>query len=596
MIAVTKAVTILLLVTVVFCQPCPKKCHCRQKQMTCSNLSEFPEYIPESTEKVILWYLKLDEIPSDAFSSLSNVTKIEIYKSEIKYLKGCTFSFLSDIHSLTLHSVRVQEIQPFAFHSLSNIEKLTLYNVTVDVIHPNAFFNISLVTYFEFHNVSVKLFDSYAVRKLREIGGLSVFNSNIKKLKNNAFFELATVESFSIGKNRIEELECRTVESLSMTLPSFFFYNNEMECSCSLSWLLRHVRNPRNQSLRYTLKSNSCKGQKKRVTLSDLTASDFSCGQETLGYCFSSPPPVSSAPCAHVPQETITNSAHPSTSAVSSRGQTVDYRSPSTSDGSLHLSPSVRPDTTAEHVNGLHNSASPTSLLSFTTSTIEPTSFPVTDKKTTVPSATDVGDKMNPVKEHYPFESSSRSLLPTVKLFSEPISPPVSKSERLTTIPSITDVNEKLYHQDVGFNSTSATVSATPQSGERPTIMNLPLSKKTIVADTTVNGRVDSGQSPEMTQSGEENATPIPKVRTPSATRNIRVPLSPTSDTVTGETKASSPAPISTKAMTVGSRSTTVVSRQAESESDSKESRIMDDRQAFEKHPKYAVKPSGGRG
>lgn len=561
----TKGLAILMLVTVVVCQR--NGCRNRQNQMTCLNLTEFPEDIPQSTERMTFWYLKLDEIPSGAFDNLPNLTKIEIYESEIKYLKGCTFSYLSNLYSLTLHSVRVQEIEPFAFQSLSSIEKLILYNVTVDVIHSNAFFNISLVRLFDFHNLTVEIFDSYAVRQLHGIGSLNIFNSNIEKLKSNAFFALDAVERFQIRNNRIEKLECRTVETLSKTVPSFLFYKNEIGCSCSLSWLLPLIHSHTNGALKSDLQFNSCKGQKKGALLTDLTASDFNCGQETSGSCFSSLPLVSYASCGHAHQD-ISTIAHLSTSQVSRRGQTFDYRSPSTSDLNVHLSLSGYPDTTTEGTN-----------------------FPMSSSVTqeTVSSTTEVDEKRNPEQGRYLNESnslpSSTSLLPTEKTTDQSEILSATNPEKLTKAPLIRNVTLTFYNQDFIVNYTSATTSATttPRTREQPTTVDLHVSKRPVVANTTVKNKgFVLEPSRGMTQSSQATSTTIHKAHT-------RASWSPTSATATGDTKTSSPAPRTTKAVAIGSGNETLVSRQAETESNSGEIGILDNRQALERRPKQVM-------
>ncbi|XP_035696239.1 protein slit-like [Branchiostoma floridae] len=194
---VTLAVcTLVLLGGVAGQTDCPSVCTCSTgqfKTVDCDarNLTSIPGPLPSDAINIFLGNNNIQEIPTDAFNSLSSVVNL--------YLNN------NPLTSLPLD----------AFRGLTTLQKLDLGECQISTIEDNAF------------------------RGLTELTDLTLDTNQIKSVSLSTFQGLRSLNVLNLRMNQLTSLPADVFES-TLNLQSLYMSDNPWDCSdCALAWLPR---------------------------------------------------------------------------------------------------------------------------------------------------------------------------------------------------------------------------------------------------------------------------------------------------------------------------------------------------------------------
>ncbi|CAI5455769.1 unnamed protein product [Caenorhabditis angaria] len=128
---------------------CPLGCTCQDNVVRCSNkdLTDFPAGIPIDTVELFLDSNRIQEIPIDQISRLSNLVKLDLSHNQIISIENHTFSNLTKLSTLIISYNKLQCLQPQAFAGLNGLRILSLHGNDLSVLPESAFESLKNITH-----------------------------------------------------------------------------------------------------------------------------------------------------------------------------------------------------------------------------------------------------------------------------------------------------------------------------------------------------------------------------------------------------------------------------------------------------------------
>ncbi|XP_063399707.1 toll-like receptor 4 [Mytilus trossulus] len=211
------------------CNFLKESCICRQDQVTllfavdCSRLriKEIPK-LPNIIEELSFKENKIQVIPNQAFSDLTNLLKLDLSNNEIYELRNLSFRGLTNLRSLNLQDNRldssmgnlnIQVLKP-----LENLISLNIKHNLFGNFQPNLTLLVSLQSLeMDFNsNDTGKIRESfYSMKRLRELdlSGLTG-NCSVRSLTNESFKYIPQIEHLSLSGCRIKHINRGTFQQL----------------------------------------------------------------------------------------------------------------------------------------------------------------------------------------------------------------------------------------------------------------------------------------------------------------------------------------------------------------------------------------------
>lgn len=257
---------------------CPETCVCETDgTVTCYHMTVLPTSFPANTRVLTLNNLKVNDVPSGAFSNLRHLHELHVYSSNIAEIQACAFSDLHSLKVLTISESKIGIINEFGFSSITNVTTISIYSTIIGIIKSYAFFDITDVVDMTMYNLNVTTFSTNAIYDVSNVKYLSIYMNTIGTFKPQAVANIKNISSFDIYMNRFKTYECGALEEALIGAKSWSFYSNELFCDCRLAWLYQEA-----QALDFT--SSKCYGPPNYVgrSITDLTRKDVGCESTNL--------------------------------------------------------------------------------------------------------------------------------------------------------------------------------------------------------------------------------------------------------------------------------------------------------------------------
>ncbi|KAK8768657.1 hypothetical protein V5799_014877 [Amblyomma americanum] len=158
---------------------CPFPCTCLDGVVDCreKGLTALPPQIPESTTELRLEQNQITEIPSQAFSHLKWIRRIDLSTNLISKVAPDAFSGLKSLTSLVLYGNRISDLPHGIFHGLTSLQLLLLNANRISCIRKDTF------------------------RDLRNLNLLSLYDNSIQSLANGSFAPLNNIQTLHLARN-----------------------------------------------------------------------------------------------------------------------------------------------------------------------------------------------------------------------------------------------------------------------------------------------------------------------------------------------------------------------------------------------------------
>ena len=153
-------------------------------------LTEIPTTIPAHAVEVHLSMNKITHIGANAFSNLSQCTKLELGWNDISGIEPDAFNGLISLKLLRLHHNEVERLNVNMFFSLKNCTELDVINNQISEIETGSFNGLS------------------------NLGDLRLSGNQLTILKADTFLGLLAVEELLVGSNIINTIEDNTFVNL----------------------------------------------------------------------------------------------------------------------------------------------------------------------------------------------------------------------------------------------------------------------------------------------------------------------------------------------------------------------------------------------
>ncbi|CAC5380973.1 unnamed protein product [Mytilus coruscus] len=198
-----------------------KKCTCRQNQVTllffvdCSGLKikEIPK-LPSNIEELSFKENKIQFIPDQAFSDMTNLLKLDLSNNAINVFRNLSFIGLTNLRSLNLQNNRLDETMAnLNIHVLKPLENLIHLNIKHNLFgnfQPNLTLMVSLRSLeMDFISIDTGIISEsfYSMKRLRELdlSGLTG-NCSVRSLTNESFKYIPQIENLSLSGCRIKHI------------------------------------------------------------------------------------------------------------------------------------------------------------------------------------------------------------------------------------------------------------------------------------------------------------------------------------------------------------------------------------------------------
>ncbi|CAC5380974.1 unnamed protein product [Mytilus coruscus] len=206
-----------------------KICTCRLNQVTllfsvdCSRLEirEIPK-LPNKIEELSFKENKIQVIPNQAFSNMTNLLKLDLSSNEIHVFRHLSFTGLKNLRSLNLQNNRLDASKAnLNIHVLKPLENLIHLNIKQNLFgnfQPNLTLMVSLRSLeMDFiSNDTGQISESfYSMKRLRELdlSGLTG-NCSVRSLTNESFKYIPQIENLSLSDCRIKHINKGTFQHL----------------------------------------------------------------------------------------------------------------------------------------------------------------------------------------------------------------------------------------------------------------------------------------------------------------------------------------------------------------------------------------------
>eukprot|EP00058_Branchiostoma_floridae_P019534 XP_002605024.1 hypothetical protein BRAFLDRAFT_85165 [Branchiostoma floridae] len=257
---VTLAVcTLVLLGGVAGQTDCPSVCTCSTgqfKTVDCDarNLTSIPGPLPSDAINIFLGNNNIQEIPTDAFNSLSSVVNLYLNNNPLTSLPLDAFRGLTTLQKLDLGECQISTIEDNAFRGLTELTDLTLDTNQgqpgvrhqpgkgqISTIEDNAFRGLTELTdlTLDTNQGQISTIEDNAFRGLTELTDLTFDTNQIKSVSLSTFQGLRSLNVLNLRMNQLTSLPADVFES-TLNLQSLYMSDNPWDCSdCALAWLPR---------------------------------------------------------------------------------------------------------------------------------------------------------------------------------------------------------------------------------------------------------------------------------------------------------------------------------------------------------------------
>ena len=133
---------------------------------------------------------KLSKLPIELFSSLYNLTRLDLSTNNLQKITAKSFVSLPTLKNLTellLDSNQIEKLEADAFYSLDNLEKLSLSRNNLSKIDKNALRNLKKLIYFDLSFNQFKDIDKKDISDFTSLLHLNYSDNQIAKLPRSIF-------------------------------------------------------------------------------------------------------------------------------------------------------------------------------------------------------------------------------------------------------------------------------------------------------------------------------------------------------------------------------------------------------------------------
>lgn len=216
--------------------PCPDLCECKSIGRIECSIESLPLSLPAGKFKRISIDNKggvLADIPA-SFIKMQPNTSIDTLVLEflnITTIKTNAFEGLRNIQVLFISHSSIKNIEPYAFRNL-NFTKFTFLNDSVDTIQSLAFSEINAVN-FNIYRSNVSTIQTAAFNNItcKLIIAMSIIENMQEQAVSNG-----TITSFVILKSRIVQFGCNNFQNITLVK-----IKANMTCNCNSAWLMEKI-------------------------------------------------------------------------------------------------------------------------------------------------------------------------------------------------------------------------------------------------------------------------------------------------------------------------------------------------------------------
>ena len=209
---------------------------------TRSGLTEVPTDIPSGAKQVSLQDNRIAVIRKNAFSELSECTRLFMNDNWLNEIEAGAFSGLINLHMLHIYNNDLKEIRSDMWMGLNFLKRLSLGNNELEDLPAGAFVGLNNLEELSLAYNDLKQVRGGMFEGLFALQELYLHSNDITSLEPGAFTNLPHLNWLLLGYNDLETLEMRAFldPSCPDKHPSDMFLSlewNTMQCDESLCWL-----------------------------------------------------------------------------------------------------------------------------------------------------------------------------------------------------------------------------------------------------------------------------------------------------------------------------------------------------------------------
>lgn len=223
----------------VSCKDCPVQCHCGNSRVKCYRLMSIPSVFPKNTTKIAFNQGTLDEIPSDAFSSLSTLVTIEFTECAISVISGQAFTEIPSLRSVRFEKCDIHHIKKRAFFSTGRRLEIQFQKSNINYIHAFAFNNLQGANSVTWRDTKISNLLSYAFYNVTKMRKLS-FDSCALTVDELAFREIHDLHELNIKNTYFNTMACNGITEI-LEAEAVAVSGNYMNCDCGIEWMKNRV-------------------------------------------------------------------------------------------------------------------------------------------------------------------------------------------------------------------------------------------------------------------------------------------------------------------------------------------------------------------
>ncbi|XP_070557209.1 protein slit-like [Ptychodera flava] len=209
---------------------CPSVCSCRSDNyFDCNSrsLTVIPKEIPAETVTLDLAHNSLTSLPTETFSSLTQLKDLYLNNNAISVISYGAFNGLISLEQLYLQYNNITTLSSDAFNGLSSLKYLYLYNNKISTLPPGIFSGLNSLRQLRLQNNEMTALPSGIFFGLNVLYSIHLYNTEITTLSPNIFSGLSGLQHLYLYNNKISSLPPGIFTGLNLLI-SLRMYNNNI--------------------------------------------------------------------------------------------------------------------------------------------------------------------------------------------------------------------------------------------------------------------------------------------------------------------------------------------------------------------------------